>query len=262
MEITNLLVIPNKEELDEYIKLANEEKCGFEYDDFFIPSIADNEVLIGEIIKEYSDRESSGGFNGIKTLHGAFLDVTIFSDDPNIVKASDYRIEQSIEFAKKMGAKGVVFHTNYIANFIQDAYRNNWVNRNANYFTQKANKYPELEFYLENMFDTDWHLLEKFGEATKDVANLGVCFDYAHAAVFGDEKDIEKWVIHLSQYVKHIHINDNDFVSDLHLAVGDGKIDWHQFKELYEKYMKDASVLIETSGIKNARRSIEFLKQL
>lgn len=56
--------------------------------------------------------------------------------------------------------------------------------------------------------------------------------------------------------------NDNDLKSDLHLAVGDGKIDWNRFKEHYFKFFTKASVLIETSSIENQRRSAEFLSKL
>ena len=57
-------------------------------------------------------------------------------------------------------------------------------------------------------------------------------------------------------------INDNDGISDLHLAVGDGTIEWDSFAKLRELYFKDASVLIETSSIESQRRSLEYLKNI
>ena len=69
------------------------------------------------------------------------------------------------------------------------------------------------------------------------------------------------WAECLGKYVKHIHINDNDFVSDLHLAWGDGKIDRQMFYRCYDKYMQGASVLIETSSLKNKQKSLEVLKE-
>ena len=66
----------------------------------------------------------------------------------------------------------------------------------------------------------------------------------------------------LAPYVKHIHINDNDFRQDLHLAVGDGDIDWARFKIYYETYFPEATVLIEVTGMDKITRSLEYLAGL
>ena len=71
----------------------------------------------------------------------------------------------------------------------------------------------------------------------------------------------ELWAERLGKYVKHVHINDNDLVSDLHLAWGDGQINREVFYKSYEKYMNKATVLIETSSMENKIRSIEVLKK-
>lgn len=115
---------------------------------------------------------------------------------------------------------------------------------------------------MENMFDTDPELLAKLAERMADVPNFGVCFDYAHAQVFGDENRMEEWVKMLAPYVKHLHINDNDLRSDLHLPLGEGKIDWNKFRQFYESYFSQASVLIEVTGLERAKRSLQFLEQL
>lgn len=77
-------------------------------------------------------------------------------------------------------------------------------------------------------------------------ANFGICFDYAHAALTAISQ--REWAEKLGKYVRHIHINDNDLQSDLHLAVGDGKIDWNEFYGLYDEYMDKATIPIETSA--------------
>ena len=114
---------------------------------------------------------------------------------------------------------------------------------------------------MENMFDRTPDMLCGLAKRLADMPNFGVCFDYAHASVFG-RCDIGQWVTELAPYVKHLHINDNDLESDLHLAVGDGKIDWQRFKEYYFKYFSDKTVLIETSYPETQRRSAEYLKKL
>ena len=101
-------------------------------------------------------------------------------------------------------------------------------------------------------------MLARLAQRLEDMKNFGVCFDYAHAVIFGS--DIDEWVKTLSPFVRHMHINDNDLKNDLHLAAGDGKIDWNHFKTNFDSYLSSAqTVLIETSLLENQRRSAEFL---
>ena len=62
--------------------------------------------------------------------------------------------------------------------------------------------------------------------------------------------------------MKHFNINDNDFGQYLHLSVGDGKIDCKMFKNYYENYFPEATVLIEVNGMEKIRKSLDFLESL
>lgn len=259
MTIDQLLIIPDRHQLSEYQTLAEQYNLGFEFNDFFAPAMLDDESLTEQTVQHYMDSEDLPCY---RTSHGAFLDVTIFSDDMAIYKASDYRVEQSLCIAQKLGAKGVIFHTNYITNFLSDTYRDGWVKKNIEYWRKKAEQYKDINIYIENMFDDTPELISRLGEGMMGIANFGLCFDYAHAQVFGNPEEIGTWVKMLSPYVKHIHINDNDLKKDLHLAVGDGCIDWQEFKHYYEEYFYDATVLIEVNGIEKIKKSLEFLDKL
>lgn len=259
MRFEQLLLIPDKGNIQESLKLADVYGCGFEYNDFFLPENLDNENWVKDRISFYQRLDNRPEYC---TLHGAFLDVTVFSDDSKIRQVSDYRVEQSLCIAERLGVTGVIFHTNYMPNFFQESYRRAWVDKNVAYWTKKAVVHPDLNIYMENMFDTDFQLLAALGEKMQDIPNFGICFDYAHAHAFGDVKQIEDWVKALAPFVRHIHINDNDFSSDLHLAVGDGKIIWNDFKKYYEKYFSKASVLIEVKGTDKIKKSLDYLQCL
>lgn len=259
MKIKRLLIIPNAAQVDEYLELAEKHGLGFEYNDFFLPQVLDDKGVLDDRKKFYGSLDRLPDYC---TMHGAFLDVTVFSDDRLIREASDYRVEQSLAIAEEMGVKGVVFHTNYIANFRTESYRAQFVKRNAEYWGCKADEHKNLNIYIENMFDDTPELLSLLAAELSDKENVGVCFDYAHAHVFGNPDDIEKWVKSLAPYIRHVHINDNDFYQDLHLAVGDGRIDWKRFKYFYENYFPEATVLIEMSGMDKIKKSLDFLSEL
>ena len=110
------------------------------------------------------------------------------------------------------------------------------------------------------MFDSSPDMLYALASNLSSFENFGVCLDYAHAEVFGG--GAEKWVEKLAPYVKHLHINDNDLKDDLHLAIGDGKIDWNRFKTYFDKYFTQCTVLIEVKGVEKQLKSAEYLKNL
>ena len=71
------------------------------------------------------------------------------------------------------------------------------------------------QIFMENMFDEEPDMLAQIAEKMQDEERFGVCFDYAHAQVFGD--NIDDWMLQFGRFVKHMHINDNDLKNDLTL---------------------------------------------
>lgn len=257
LNMSKFLIIPQINNIDESLKLAEKYGFGFEFNDFFFPDVLDDKRRTDELIGKYK----ACGLPNYCTMHGAFFDVLIFSDDREIRKISEMRIRQSLDIARQLEVKGVVFHTNHTPDITTKLYLNNWLDRNEDFWRRILSEYPDVQVYMENMFDDSPRLLSLLASRMADVSSFGVCFDYAHAVIFGS--DIDDWVTSLSPYVKHMHINDNDLKNDLHLAVGEGQLNWQHFKDSFEKKLSGAnSVLIETSSIDRQKRSAEFLKEL
>jgi len=258
MDFSNFLIIPDRSEIDEYIKLANAYNMSFEYNDFFWPKTLDQHDVVDEMIAFYKNLECLPEGN---TLHGSFLDVTIFSRDDKVREVSEFRMRESMEIATKIGARAVIFHTNYIPNFIDNAYEDYWVESNERFIRTLLKEYPNLTIYMENMFDMEPTLLARLAKNLKDEERFGVCLDYAHVNVFGVSEN-EEWLDLLAPYVKHIHINDNDLIKDSHMALGEGKIDYKAFFTYYEKHFKGVSVLIEMKGIDKIKRTLDCIEKI
>lgn len=258
MKVQQILMIPDPEQPEKSLKIAQKYSCGFEYNDFYTPSFLENQECVDKRIEQYRAQNVPGPH----TMHGAFLDVTVFSDDPRMVRVSDERVVQSLEIARRLGVCAVIFHTNYISNFHSESYRHTWLKRNETYWAKKLEEYPDVNIYMENMFDMSCDLLAQLARRLSGYSNFGVCFDYAHAHAFGDSTQMEDWVKTLAPYVRHIHINDNDLYEDCHQALGEGAIDWKQFKYYYETYFQKASVLVEMKDLDATEKSLEYLLQL
>ena len=191
------LIIPQLGALEESLALAEEYGLGFEYNDFFIPDIMDDEKLADDIIRRYKAQK----LPEYCTMHGAFFDVIIFSSDKKIRKISEERIIRSLDIVREIGAKGVVFHTNLNPDLTSESYIKSWLDINESFWRMTLPKYPDLEIYMENMFDRTPDMLCGLAKRLEDITNFGVCFDYAHAAVYGS--DIDGWVCepHLMQSI-------------------------------------------------------------
>ncbi|MDO5154669.1 MAG: TIM barrel protein [Eubacteriales bacterium] len=248
------MIVSKVEQLADYIALANAYHVAFEINDFFQPSVLEDELQIESIIRQYMKYGIPEG----STLHGAFMDIVVFSNDPKIREVSVYRMRQSMEIAKRMGVSGVVFHTNINPMLDSIEYQEDVVRNTVEVLSGLLTAYQELDLYLENMFDATPDLLCEISRQLAGYSNYGICFDYAHAMVFGE--DVDAWAQAVAPYVKHVHVNDNDLKHDLHLAIGDGAMDWGRFETLYQTYFSNCSVLIETTSPQWQHKSLEYLK--
>lgn len=257
IRMNKFLIIPKAAEIEKSLELAREYDLGFEFNDFFLPDMLDDPLRTEERIAFYRKWELPETL----TSHGAFFDVIIFSYDRRIREVSQMRVRQSVDIARRIVAKGVVFHTNYQHEFLAAGnYRRDWLDSNEKFWRETAENNADIEIYIENMCDRSPELITELARRLSGVPNFGLCFDYAHACVYGS--DIDNWAKSVAPYTKHLHINDNDLKDDLHLAVGSGKIDWERFKAHLSEYFPNQSVLIETSDISAQRRSAEFLRKL
>lgn len=247
------LIIPNHDHITQSLALAAQYNLGFEYNDFLHPEVLDDIDAMSAIIKKYK----CWPLPEYSTIHGAFYDVMVASPDSRIRDISRLRVEQSIAAAYEVGAKAVIFHTNYNPFLNSQEYINSWLEDNAAYWKSVMTAHPDMNIYLENMFDSSPAVLSELAEKLSLCRNFGICLDYAHAAL--TKVPLRDWVMSLGIFVRHIHINDNDLKCDLHLAVGEGKINWNDFYLLYEDYMKSASVLVETTSVKRQKMSLKKL---
>lgn len=254
--MNELYLIPDFVRIEDSVRLSRLFGAHFEYNDFFNPSLLDDEGWVKKRIDFYKklDRDRTRDM-----LHGAFLDVTVHSEDKRIRDVSAFRIRQSMDIAAELGIRGVVFHTNQIPNFKTPGYIRHWVDSNKDFWMMLLGEYPTLEIFVENMFDEDPDMLYRLAMEMQEQERFGICFDYAHASVFG--QNIEEWADKLLPFTKHIHINDNDLKVDLHQSIGKGAIDWLQFNRLVKRSRTNSSVLIEVNGLQKQEESLQYMKE-
>lgn len=249
-----LYVIPNINEIDKWNQLSKENDLGFEYNDFFYPNVLDDEEKLISLIEKY---KSYNRYND--TLHGVFFDINFASVDEEIKKISYKRAKQSLDIAVKLNCKAVIFHTNYQTWIKSDGYRTSWVKESLSAYKNLLAEYPNMNIYVENMFDDDPFLLQALANSLKDEPRFGVCLDAAHAHISSTPLDV--WFESLLPFIKHIHLNDNDKTDDSHLALKEGNIDYHYILKTISK-INDVTVLLEMNKYDDVVKSLKIVKEV
>lgn len=250
-----LHIIPDFKNLNHSLSVADKWNAAFEYNDFFMPDILDDTEGLQKRIREYRSllRERSKD-----TLHGAFFDLSVNSQDKKIAEVSRMRMRQSMEIAAALDVRAVIFHTNAISGFSIKGYEEHWLDCHEDFIKQLMHEYQGIVIYMENMFDRSPELLGKLSERLLGTG-FGVCLDVAHANI--TETPIEVWFERLAPYIRHMHVNDNDGVTDLHQVVGTGKMDWQLYQSLIEKFQINSSVLVEVASLEGAEKSLQYIEE-
>ncbi len=172
----------------------------------------------------------------LATLHAPFWDLSLGSVDEEIRKLSVKRIVTSLNIAKSLNAKNVVFHSGYTETSYISSPKLEWNNRfyaSLGEILDYAGSFG-LKIALENVYERD---VEFFVSACETFKNqgLGICFDCGHYNVYG-ATPLEEWLGALAPYLRAVHLHSNNGKADEHLAVDEGNIDFEKiFRILAEK---------------------------
>ena len=252
-------IIPDIHELGGYLELADCYSLGFEYNDFFVPQLLDDQSALRARIDIYRKLERP---TGLDTMHGAFYDLVPFSLDAGIRKHSLYRMQQSMEIAGMLGCRAVVFHAGLNPRFLNGGlYYKNWLESMEDTIRKLLSQDTGVAIYCENMLEDSPDGLAELAERLQDEKRFGICLDVAHMLLAGGEP--EKWTERLIPYIRHFHMNDTKLKTDDHLALGRGSIDWENiFALIKQSGSTDASWLLEMRGLENIRESLAFLEKI
>jgi sugar phosphate isomerase/epimerase len=91
---------------------------------------------------------------------------------------------------------------------------------------------------------------------TEGIEGIGMTFDFGHANTMGMVNDFLPYV----KRANHIHIHDNHGMSDEHLSLGDGTINWEKVgKTIAADY--SGVVVIEGRSTEEAKKSLAVFRR-
>ncbi len=251
-------IIPDIRDLESYVDLAKRRSLGFEYNDFFDPQLLDDDGALEERIDLYRGLNRPAGLD---TMHGAFFDLVPFSRDRGIRSHSVRRMQQSVEIARRLGCRAVVFHSGLEPKFLNGAgYYDNWLDQTADVIRNLLAQNPGPDIYCENVQEKSPQSMLDLARRLEGEPRFGICVDVAHLML--SKGDPGEWFGMLAPYIRHFHLNDNHLQTDDHLALGRGAVDWrYVFGQIRHNGLQDVSCLLEVNGLEKIRESLEYLEK-
>jgi sugar phosphate isomerase/epimerase len=113
---------------------------------------------------------------------------------------------------------------------------------------------------LENMISFKEFLCrfpEELIGMTEGIEGVGMTFDFGHANTVGKVSDFLRYV----DRANHIHIHDNHGLSDEHLTLGAGTIDWATVGKAIASRYKGGRIVIEGRSIEEAKKSLAVFRR-
>lgn len=239
----------------DFLALANEHKYNLELATYAYSTALDKNWR--KTVNAHKQALSS--FSGKISLHGAFQDLSIHSNDSKIAKISKKRILQNLKIAGILDASYVVFHANFNPYIpVGDSYKTLWLERNAKVWSDILNEY-DITILLENLWEPTPEIFQRL-LGTVDSSRLRVCLDVGHVNIFS-KVPLREWFGVLGDKIPYIHVSDNCGEVDNELVLGEGTIDWHAFSAAIEEKRLQPEVVIEVGTIEKTLQSIHYLEE-
>ncbi len=254
--------------LEEAFQLASDEDLQF------IELAFDMQELLptSQPVKQVNELQRSTGV--AVTLHLSYVDLNLASLMPGVADNSIQRTQRGLEYAAEVGALCAVLHTGLVPLrhplMLQAA--------TARLEESLSAIQPLVPIALENLALTEYDLLRGAGdlEALTRKVGFGNCIDVGHALVEGCSTEVSDGtgsgglsagLSRLGAYkaglshVIHLHLQDNDGLSDAHQALGTGKLEWLAMREWLSSFTGTINLEVGPSP-DQVRASVRFLRAL
>ena len=205
--------------LDHYLNLVISEQLnveiGFEANDLDHASPAE--------LKATASRLSDEGC--AVTLHGPFWDLCPGGQDPLIRQVTYLRLQQFLDVAAVLEPLQMVCHTGFDPCHHRGQ-MDAWLDRSTAMWgalVKRAESYG-VPLLLENVWEHDPHFIVELLTRI-DSSCFGFCLDVGHQHSFS-RTSLASWLDSAADFLKEIHLHDNDGREDSHLPIGQGNIDF------------------------------------
>jgi sugar phosphate isomerase/epimerase len=202
-------------------------------------------------------------FEGELAIHGAFYNLSPASPDRRVVALTRERYILNLDIAAELGARTVVFHTDFLPIVRNPAYRPDWTERQVAFWMPMAEEAARrgVVVALENMWEPEPGII---GDVLDEVDSpyLRACLDVGHVYLFSDYLPLEVWIGRISDRLVHCHMNNHRGFYDEHLPLNfpGGVIDYKKDVLPLLRALPDPPALVlEMDELEYLECSLRFL---
>jgi sugar phosphate isomerase/epimerase len=259
--MSRLLVAAAGLDIDAHLEIALTYGLGLELQAFSLPQVLNGDWR--DVLDGY--KRLLADFPGPLASHGAFFDMSVASEDPDIVALTRARYLQNLDIAAELGAEHVVFHTNFLPMIRTEVYRRRYIERQIGFLNQFGHEAARRDLWivLENMWDPDPFILQSIFKEV-DAPNVGICLDISHIYLYNNAHPLEQWTEVLAPYIIHSHINNTRGVIDEHLAINTpgGAIDFSRVLPRLAGLPRAPWLVLELDDPPTLLKSVRFAQRV
>ena len=221
----------------------------------------------------YAERANAllAGHTGRRGIHGPFMGMSIGSPDPAFQQLVARRFIESIRFGATFGATHMVIHSpfhGWVNPFLFAgkgsllALQIDWIRRTLDPVIPVAEEHG-LTLAIENIFDPSIVALLETAR-TIDHPNVRLSLDVGHAQLTVPHGGMtpDQYVLEAGELLAHVHLQDNDGLSDRHWAAGDGIVPFRAIFESLRAVDGDPRLIVELKKRADIQRSAAYLESL
>lgn len=206
------------------------------------------------------------------TVHLSYIDLNLASLIPAARATAVARSQRGIDYAAEAGASCAVLHSgrHYLRHPLADALAESAVRASLDEL-----KDPAVPVALENLALGDDDLVREPGSLAELTAyagkGFGNCLDLGHAFVEArqpwrpeaqrGEDLIAAYIAMLGDRIIHLHLHNNDGLSDQHLPTSQGGVDYRRYATFLKNFTGTACLEIK-GGAAEVRESVGHLREV
>ena len=195
-------------------------------------------------------------------IHAPWAGINIATPSPILRRAVLKRLEKSIIHASKLDCSLWLFHPGSRTGLSHIYPEKDWqLNLESVRTLIHISRREEVKIAIENTPEPFPSLMKNVEEFTRFYNDLeddiGMVLDVAHANL---NNQIQAFLLQFPNKIVHMHVSDNDGVSDLHQGIGYGTVDWEHFAKLVKKANYSNVLVIESTN--HIEESIQFLRKI
>jgi sugar phosphate isomerase/epimerase len=194
-------------------------------------------------------------------IHAPFFDLNVGALDTAVRQLSLQRLFQALSFATQLNATLMVIHPGV------DKWR--YPNLDQVWLTNARTSFQALteqavcsdcRLAIENIYEESPSLLVQLVKEI-DSEWFGHCFDAGHWHLFG-KNTMSEWLEAIASKLLHLHLHDNYGVTDDHLPMGEGRINFKPLQAKLRNMSKLPSMTLEAHSLEHLIQSLPRAKAL